>query len=46
MVTIYRDYRELHLRKESLTADLSKPFDNAVMTKVEDTINIGHNLRK
>lgn len=34
MVNIYKEYRELHLRKESFAVDLSKPFDNAIMTKV------------
>lgn len=46
MVLIYKDYRDLHNKRESLVADLSKPFDSEVMGKVEEAINIGHSLRK
>lgn len=46
MVLIYKDYRDLHSKRESLASDLSKPFDSEVMGKVEEAINIGHSLRK
>jgi hypothetical protein len=34
MVVIYKEYKELHTRKEQFAADLNKPIDLGMMEKV------------
>ena len=45
MVSIYKDYKELHMRKEMFVNEMSKPFDLNIVDKVQETIELGKHLR-
>ena len=46
MVDIYKNYRELHSRKEMFLAEAKKPFTLGSMDIVVETIEIGNQLSK
>jgi hypothetical protein len=45
MVAIYKDYKELHIKKDQFLSDITKPYEPELMTKIDETIFLGHNLR-
>ena len=45
MVSIYKDYKELHIKKDMFANEMNKPFDLNIVEKVQETIELGKHLR-
>lgn len=46
MVNIYKDFRDLTIKKDAYILEMNKPFEPGFIEKAEETITIGFNLRK